>query len=159
MDEEISALVTHNPVCLRFMEIPGIGPLSAISFYSAIEDPWRFSDPSDVGAYLGLTPKVSQSGVSLRHGRISRMGSTLTRAHLVNSASVMFAGRIKDCPLKQWGLAVAARAGTAKARIAVARRLAVIMLAIWKSGRKYDSALTAPKVYAEAGVLAALDEN
>lgn len=157
INKELAAWAAAHPVCARFMEIPGVGPISAISFYSAIEDPWRFTRSSDVGAYFGLTPRVLQSGASLRHGRISRMGSRLTRAHLVNAASVMFAGRVTDSPLKDWGLAVAARAGTAKARIAVARRLAVIMLAIWKSDRPYDDRLVAPRICANNGTRKAND--
>jgi transposase len=157
IDKDLKRLAQDHPVCARFLAIPGIGPISAISFYTAVEDPWRFKRASDVGAYLGLTPIVLQSGVSLRHGRISKMGNKLTRSHLVNSASVMFAGKIKDCPLKEWGLAVAERAGKGKARIAVARRLAVIMLAVWKSGHAYDGNLAAPKVYANIDVLTAPD--
>lgn len=157
IDKDLKSFAQDHPVCARFLEIPGVGPLSAVSFYSAIEDPWRFLRPSDVGAYLGLTPIVLQSGVSLRHGRISKMGNKLTRTHLVNSASVMFAGRIKNCPLKEWGLAVAERTGKGKARIAVARRLAVIMLAVWRSGRAYDGSLAAPKGYANINTLTSDD--
>jgi len=145
IDADLDAWARSNRVCAMLLEIPGVGPLTAVSFYTAIEDPWRFEAATDVGAYLGLTPLVSQSGTTLHNGRISKKGSKLTRTHLVSAATVMFAGQIKDCPLKQWGIALAARAGKAKARIAVARRLAVIMLAIWKSGRPYDGALAAPR--------------
>lgn len=145
VDKEIAQWVADNPVCASFLDIPGVGPLCAASFYTAVENPDRFARASDVGPYLGLTPKVSQSGESLRHGRISKMGSKLTRTHLVNSASIIFAGRIKDHPLKAWGLRVAERAGVAKARVAVARRMAVTMLAMWKSDRRYDADLSRPR--------------
>ncbi len=148
IDKDLEDWARGNRICAMFLEIPGVGPLTAVSFYTAIEDPWRFEVATNVGAYLGLAPLVSQSGATVHHGRISKKGSRLTRTHLVSAATVMFAGQIKDCPLKQWGIAVAARAGKAKARVAVARRLAVIMLAMWKSGHRYDGALAAPRNHA-----------
>jgi len=150
IDDELAAWVQANPVCARFLDIPGVGAVTAISFYTAVEDPWRFKKENDIGAYLGLTPKVLQSGVSVRHGRINKMGSTLTRKHLVGSATVMFSSRTRDCPLKEWGLILAERAGRPKARIAIARRLAVMMLAIWKSGRAYDPDLARARVRASS---------
>lgn len=145
VDGDIRKWAEAHPICSRFLEIPGIGPLCAVSFYTAIEDPNRFKSAADVGPYLGLTPKVLQSGMSLKHGRISKMGNKLTRSHLVNAATVIFAGRIKDHPLKVWGLKVAQRAGTSKARVAVARRMAVTMLAMWKNGTRYEESLSLPR--------------
>jgi transposase len=146
VDGDLRKWAEAHPVCSRFLEIPGIGPLCAVSFYTAIEDPNRFNSAADVGPYLGLTPKVLQSGISLKHGPISKMGNKLTRSHLVSSATVIFAGRIKDHPLKIWGLKLAQRAGASKARVAVARRMAVTMLAMWKNGTRYEAYLPSARV-------------
>jgi len=145
VDDEIARWAEAHPICSRFLAVPGVGPLCAVSFYTAVEDADRFSRAADVGPYLGLTPKVMQSGGSLRHGRISKLGNQLTRTHLFNAASVIFMGRVKDQPLKRWGQGIAERAGGRKARVALARRLAVIMLAMWKSGTDYQADLPAPR--------------
>lgn len=146
VDAEFSKWANTHPVCSRFLKIPGVGPICAVSFFTAIEDPDRFRTATDVGPYLGLTPMVLQSGGSLRHAGISKRGSKLTRSHLVNSATVILGPRTEDHPLKAWGLSLAERAGRGKARVAVARRLAITMLAMWKNGSSYDAALSAAKV-------------
>lgn len=100
IERELDLLAASNPVCKRFMEIPGIGTITALSFYSAIEDPTRFRHVDDVAAYLGLTPRVYQSGESLTHGGISKMGNQLTRTHLVGAATVMLANTKSFSTLK-----------------------------------------------------------
>ncbi len=89
MDRRMQALAESLAVTKRFMEIPGVGPISALSFYCAIEDPHRFARSRDVGAYLGMTPALKQSGSTTRNGRITKAGNKLTRSHLVMSASVI----------------------------------------------------------------------
>ena len=155
IERELADWARRSPICSRLLEIPGVGPITAISFYTAIEDPWRFQDPVDVGAYLGLAPMVKQSGTTLQHSRISRMGNTLTRSHLVSAATSLFTGRAKDSPLKRWGIALAARSGTRRAAIAVARRLAVIMLGVWRSGCAYDYRLVEPRICIKSPMLTA----
>lgn len=137
LDAQMTAWARSNPICSRFMAIPGIGPICAISFYTAIEDPYRFEKSTDVGPYLGLTPLVLQSGKSLRHARISKRGNKLTRTHLTMAASVILL-HCGPSRLKIWGKAIAERAGPGKARVALARKLAVLMLAMWRSGKPYD---------------------
>lgn len=138
IESELIEFAEQDPVCSRLMTVPSVGPICALSFYTAIEDPSRFSRAADVGAYLGLTPRVLQSGQSLKHGRISRSGNKLTRAHLGMSAAVLLAGRIHDFPLKEWGLRLAERAGRGKAKVAIARKLAVVMLAMWKNESSFN---------------------
>ncbi|WP_162875618.1 IS110 family transposase [Sphingomonas crusticola] len=145
IEKELADWAANEPVCSRFQTIPGVGPICAVSFFTAIEDPHRFKRASDVGPYLGLTPVVLQSGHSLRHGRISKRGNKITRAHLNLAASVMLGARMADHSLKTWGLAIAERAGRGKARSAVARRLAVTMLAMWKNGSSFDKTLAAAR--------------
>jgi transposase len=134
---QLTAWASDHEVCALFMEIPGVGAICAASFYTAIEDATRFARPTDVGPYLGLTPKVLQSGKSLRHDRISKRGNKLTRSHLTLAASVI----LLHCPgnhLYAWGQSLVQRAGPGKARVALARKLAVLMLSMWKSGARYN---------------------
>lgn len=152
LDLEIDRLARENPVCSRFLQIPGIGPICALSFYTLIEDPRRFERTSDVGAYLGLTPKVLQSGASLRHRNVTRAGNALTRSHLSCAAASVLAARTRASPLKIWGAQLAKKVGQKKARIAVARRLAVTMLAMWKSGANYEPVLLEPLRTSKEGI-------
>jgi len=153
LEKDLEAWARAHPVCGRFLAIPGVGHICSISFYTAIEDPHRFSEAVSVGAYLGLAPRISQSGQMMRHGRISRMGNKLTRSHLSLAAASVLAERTSDSPLKRWGLKVAERAGRRRARVAVARRLAVIMLAMWRDNLPYLPALAEPKIRSRIAVL------
>lgn len=141
MDKRLLETAKSHPVCSNLMTVPGVGPITALSFYSAVGDPWRFSRNTDVGPYFGLTPKVRQSGSTLRVGRVSRFGNKLTRSHLVAAANVLLCCIKSDCALKIWGRRLADKVGLAKARVALARKLAVLMLTMWKSGSAYDPSL------------------
>lgn len=134
MEAELELLAAANPVCKRLMAIPGVGAITALSFYSAIEDPTRFRRVDDVAAYLGLTPRVYQSGESLTHGSISKMGNQMTRTHLVSAATVMLSATKTHSSLKEWGTKLSKRIGFNKAKVAVARKLAIVMLSIWRDG-------------------------
>lgn len=126
-----------HDVCRRLMEVPGIGPICALSFYSAIEDPGRFEHASDVPTFLGLVPRRYQSGGVSRTRGITKTGSKLTRFHLVTAAMVF--GRIApDGELKQWFDALRTRAGAKRARVALARKLAVILATMWKNGTHFE---------------------
>jgi len=144
LEENLTRWAADDPICSRLMGIPGVGAICAISFYTAVEDPDRFQRSQDVGPYLGLTPRIHQSGTVSRFGRISKSGNKLTRSHLTLAANVILV-RCRDNPLKRWGIALAERAGAGKARVAVARKLAVLMLAIWKSGKGFDDAYNPQK--------------
>jgi transposase len=150
MDRQILETAKGIEACRRFMDIPGVGALTALSFYSAIGDPHRFKRNEDVGAYLGLVPRVRQSGNSVARYRISKMGSTLTRWHLSVAASVHLRANSGDTRLKAWGGELQERRGRGRARAAVARKLAVVMLAIWKSGESYDPFFSAPPALSSA---------
>jgi transposase len=136
LDERLDSMAEQHPVCRRLMEIPGVGPICALSFYSAVEEPTRFRRSSDVGAYLGLVPKVRQSGQSTLRMRISKMGSSMTRGHLGTAALQHL--RYANSDVQIWGTGLAERIGKQRARTAVARKLAVTMLAMWKSGEPYQ---------------------
>jgi transposase len=136
-DKELLHAATSNEVTKRFMQIPGVGPICAISFFTAIGEPSRFSSCGDVGAYLGLVPRVKQSGALLQRSRITKSGNKLTRSHLTMAAKVLVGRAAQGCAIRDWGLAVSERIGRSKATTAVARKLAVVMLSLWKSKRAF----------------------
>lgn len=136
--DELEALAAANPVCRRFMAVPGVGALTALSFFTAIEEPSRFRRADDVAAYLGLTPRVYQSGESLVHSKITKMGNRLTRTHLVTAATVLLSATKTFSSLKDWGLRLAKKVGFNKAKVAVARKLAIILFGIWRDGTHFQ---------------------
>ena len=144
-DKSILAIVRTSPVCRLLMSVPGIGVLSVLAYVSTIEDPARFSSSRSVGAHLGLTPRQYQSGEVDRSGRISRCGDSLART-LMYEAAVVILTRIKrELPLKSWALAIARKCGSGKARVALARKLSVILHAVWRSGEPFRAASLKPR--------------
>ena len=141
LDKKLAALASESELCRRFMEIPGVGPITALSFFSAIENPFRFRRNADVGAYFGLVPRVRQSGASVARLRVSKMGNTLTRYHLNNAAAVHLRSNSAGSSIKVWGENVGERRGGNRARTAVARKLAVVMISLWKNGQRFDPKL------------------
>jgi transposase len=137
IDAELKRLAAANELCRRFMAIPGIGPVCALTFYAAIGEPARFKRSSDIGAYFGLTPKLNQSGLTSRSGRISRMGNASVRGLLVHASIAFMRCSNGDCDLQEWASVVASRRGKPRARVALARKLAVVMLTMWKTGEPY----------------------
>jgi transposase len=122
------------------------GPVTALSFMTAIDDPSRFRRSRDVAAYFGLTSRRWQSGSSIDvQGRISKAGDPDVRRALYEAASAMltrFRGKDK---VKTWGLMRAKRGCHHKAAVAVARKLAVVMYAMWRHGTFYIGDATATK--------------
>lgn len=145
LDRSLATIASEIEVCRRFMGIPGVGPITALSFYSAIDAPERFRRSADVGPYLGLVPRVRQSGGTVARFRISKAGNTMTRQHLVGAAMVILRATTKESELKIWGLGLRERRGWGKARVAVARKLASIMLAMWKSGAAFNPSPGMPR--------------
>jgi transposase len=141
MDSELRRLSGQSDICRRFMQIPGVGPICALTFYAVVGEPHRFHKCSDIGSYLGLAPKVHQSGLTLRMGRISKMGNRTLRSLLVQSSVSFMKCSNPGTTLHAWALSVEQRRGRARARVALARKLATIMLAMWKSGEPYQPKL------------------
>jgi transposase len=137
-NRDLRALAFESEACRRFMEIPGVGPITALAFYAAVGEPNRFVRTSRVGSYFGLTPRIHQSGLTSRSGRISRMGNTSVRSLLVQAAISFLQYCKVECDLRSWALSIEARRGKGKARVALARKLAIVMLAIWKAGSHYE---------------------
>lgn len=137
VDKAVRALVKSNPICRLLMSVPGIGVVSVLAYVSTVDDPERFSRSRSVGAHIGLTPRQYQSGEVDRSGRISRCGDTLARTLLYEAAVVILTRVKRASRLKNWAEAIAKRSGMGKARVALARKLSVILHSIWRSGEPF----------------------
>lgn len=142
LDREIEKLCDDaHPVTAGFREVPGVGPVTALVFALTIGDPVRFKHNRDVGAYLGLVPRRRQSGDDDPQLHITRAGNTYLRRLLVNAAHYVLGPFGPDSKLRRVGLAIAARGGKRARKmavVAVARRLAVLLISMWKSGESYE---------------------
>lgn len=136
-DKAIRAIVRSSAASRLLMSVPGIGVLSALAYVSTVEDPSRFSRSRSVGAHLGLTPRQYQSGEVDRSGRISRCGDALTRTLMYEAAGVILTRLKKASSLRDWAAAIAKRSGPGKARVALARKLSVILHSMWRSGEPF----------------------
>jgi transposase len=138
LNKLVVQITMGDELCRRFMEIPGVGPVTALSFATAIDDPERFRRSRDVAAYFGLTAKRWQSGSSIDiKGRISKAGDPDVRRALYEAASALLTRFKGRDAIKSWGLKLAKTKCHAKARVAVARKLAVVMHAMWRDGSLY----------------------
>ena len=130
IDADIRRMVRASDACRRLMSIPGVGQLTALAFTAAVDDPQRFRRSRDIGAYLGLVPRRYQSGEIDYTGSISKCGDRRIRTLLYEAANVMLTRYKGPLKLKDWAFAIARRSTMRKAKIALARRLAVIMHAM-----------------------------
>jgi transposase len=140
LDKEIAAAsrklkqrASTDPDGARMMGIPSVGPILALTFKSSIEDPGRFARGKDVGAYAGLVPRRHQSGTRDTLGRISRAGDPMLRSALYEAANNLLSRVKRPSPLQEWGRALVATRGARKARVAVARKLAILILKVWRT--------------------------
>ncbi len=122
----------------RSMTVPGVGPITALAFHTAIDDPDRFRRSRSVGAYVGLTPRRHASGEVDWSGRISKCGDGMVRSYLFEAAGVLLTRVPQWCKLKAWGHRLWKRIGFKKAKIAVARKLAVILHRMWRDGTDFQ---------------------
>jgi transposase len=140
-DQDMASIARAHPVARRLMTVPGVGPVTALHYVSVIDDPTRFRRSRDVGAYLGLTPKTYQSGERQWSGRISRHGNRVLRTALIQAATVMLCHTSSWSVLKSWGMRLVKRLGLLKARIAVARKLSVVLLRMWRTDTDFRFAV------------------
>ena len=126
----IKQLAERDEVCRLLMTCPGVGPQTAFGFRVTVDDPHRFRRARDVGAYLGLTPRRHQSGACDYSGRISRMGDAAMRRLLYMAALNCRDEGPRDS-LRAWALNLAKRRGAKRARVALARKLAVVLHRMW----------------------------
>jgi transposase len=137
LDKKVRGLVRSSRACWHLTSVPCVGPITALAFVSAIEDPGRFQRSRDVGAYLGLTPKRYQSGDRDIAGAISKQGDAMARHYLYEAANCLLTTWGGRSALKSWGLKLVRRIGAKKARVAVARKLACLLLRLWKHEDHY----------------------
>jgi transposase len=132
------------------MTTPAVGPIVALTYACAIDDPARFKSSKQTGAHFGLTPKKYQSGNTDITGRISKIGDAAVREALYQAAHVMLTKPLKGCSqLKSWAMRIARRAGMRKAKVALARKLAVIMHRMLADAKPFNPAI-GPKPAAAA---------
>ena len=137
LTKQVLDIVRQDPVCRRLMTVPGVGPITALTFRATIDRPDRFRRSRDVGAHLGLTPARYQSGATDIQGRVSRCGDELARTALYEAAHTLLVRSRKWSSLRAWGMTVAKRRGMARARVAVARKLAVILHRMWSDATEF----------------------
>jgi transposase len=137
LDKRVHQFARKSKVCRHLMTVPGVGPVTAAAFVTTVDDPGKFRKSKSVGAFLGLTPRRYQSGETDVNGRISKCGDELTRMYLYEAATSLLSKINRWSALNVWGLRIAKRAGMKKARVAVARKLAVIMHQMWLTGEEF----------------------
>jgi len=141
LDRQLIASARQSSATKLLMTIPGIGAITAVSFVAAIEDPENFRTSRSVGAWLGLTTRRYQSGDVDYDGHISRRGDNRLRGLLYEAATAILTrtSARNESRLKQWGAKLRERLGFKRAAVAVARKLAVIMHAMLKTGEVFNS--------------------
>lgn len=138
LDRLLSGLARHDLVCRQIlMTAPGVGAITALSFKTVIDDPGRFRRGEEVAAYLGLAPRRHQSGEVDRMGRISRCGDALLRSYLFEAATVALSRVTRANAPCTWAKALAKKVGLGKARVALARKLAVTLFAMWRRNQPF----------------------
>jgi len=137
LHRQMLQIARADHVCRRLTSAPGIGALVAITYRSAVDDPGRFDKSRTVGAYFGLTPKKYQSGETDIDGGISRVGDAMVRAALFEAAHIMLTRATRFSALKRWEMGVAERRGMKRAKVALARKLAVVLHRMWADATEF----------------------
>lgn len=140
-DRRIQSLSQRYPETERLRQVDRVGPITSVAYVLTIEDPERFVQSRSVGPYLGLIPRLDQSGATTRQGRITKEGDPLLRSLLVQCAQQILGPFGKDCDLRRFGLRLleqGGRYGKKRAVVAVARKLAVLLHHLWLTGETYD---------------------
>jgi transposase len=137
LDRRVRQAAHDDLVCRRFMGVPGVGEITALSFKAAVDDPSRFKSSRTVGAHFGLTPRRFQSGEKDNPGRISHAGDADVRATLYAAANAMLMRSIAWSSLKAWGVRLMKTKGRRRAVVAVARKIAVVLHRMWVDGSDF----------------------
>jgi len=133
----VLAIVREDVVCRRLTSVPGVGPLVALTFKTGVDDPMRIKKSKQAGALFGLTPRKYQSGETDVTGAVSCVGDTKVRTALYEAANILLSRVKRFSALKRWGMDVAKRRGPKRARVALARRIGVIMHRMWIDGTEF----------------------
>lgn len=149
-EKDIRKMARSDTRARLLMTTPAVGPIVSLTYAAAIDEPGRFKSSKRAGAHFGLTPTKYQSGQTDFSGRISKIGDASVRAALYEAAHIMLTKPLKGCSeLKSWAMKIARRAGMQKAKVALARKLAVIMHRMLADGKAFHS-LAARKQMATA---------
>ena len=143
LEKRLRAHAREDKRVRLLMTAHGVGALVSLTFVSAIDDPSRFRSSRNVGAHFGLTQRKYQSGETDITGRISKCGDREVRAALYEAANSILSRSVKASPLKSWGMAIAKRAGMKKAKVALARKLAVVLHRMLADGTEFIAAKAA----------------
>jgi transposase len=145
-ERRVRTMAREHVKARLLMTTPAVGPIVALTYAGAIDDPARFKSSKQTGAHFGLTPKKYQSGNTDITGRISKIGDAAVREALYQAAHVMLTKPVKGCSeLKSWAMRIARRAGMRKAKVALARKLAVVMHRMLADDKPFNpTAKTAP---------------
>jgi transposase len=137
LDRKVLRLARRSAQVQQFMTASGVGAITALCFLATVDDPTRFKRSRSVRAYAGMTARGYASGETDWTGRISKCGDTMLRSYLYEAANVLLTRVAKWSALKAWGLRLAKRNGLRKAKVAVARKLAVILHRMWMDGADF----------------------
>ena len=138
LSKQLVAMANADQRCRLLTSIPGVGTVTATAFAAAVEDPTNFENSRAVGAWIGLTPKRYQSGEVDYDGHISRRGDGKLRTLLYEAASVILNRSSETSTLRTWALALKERLGFKRTAVALARKLAVVMHTMLKTGELFD---------------------
>ena len=139
LDRRVKRAASHDEVCMRLMTVPGVGPIAALTFKAAVDDPTRFKRSRTVAAHFGLTPRRYQSGEHDNPGRISKAGDRDVRATLYAAANALLMRTMAGSQIKSWGMRLMRTKGRRRAVVAVARKLAVLLHRMWADGTEFRS--------------------
>ena len=137
LDRRVKRAASHDEVCMRMMTVPGVGPIAALTFKAAVDDPSRFKRSRTVAAHFGLTPRRYQSGETDNPGRISKAGDRDVRATLYAAANALLIRTMAGSQIKSWGMRLMRTKGRRRAVVAVARKLAVLLHRMWIDGTEF----------------------
>jgi transposase len=138
-DEKLAEIVKDDEVVRRLTSVPGVGPVTATTYAATLDGAARFQDAKQVRSYLGLVPREHSSGEKKHRGRISKAGNSRARALLVEAAWALLRWKTpKTEALHEWATRIAARRGKATAVVALARKMAGILFAIWRDGTEFN---------------------
>ena len=140
LDNAVKAIVRGDPICQRLMSVPGVGPVTSLTFKVGVDNAGRFRSSRTVPAHFGLTPRRYQSGETDNPGRISKAGDADVRRALYTAAHALMTRSDAWSTLKAWGLRLAKIRGHRRAVVAVARKLAVILHRMWLDGTGFRAA-------------------
>jgi len=144
-EKRVRTMACEDARARLLMSAPGVGAIVSLSYAAAIDDPGRFKSSKRVGAHFGLTPKKYQSGQTDVTGRISKIGDKSVRTALYEAANIILTRPVKGSGLKSWAARLAKRVGMKKAKVALARKLAVILHRMLVDGKPFDFAAAAAR--------------